>query len=69
MVEIVIIILIELEVYCQDRLQKINLFSNWLMGFLAKRIIYFLNNLPYQMETNHSVKVSRLNLINSEIIV
>ena len=60
MVDSFSIFLFTLEIYCQDRFQKLNLLTNQI--FFANRVIYFGNKLPNQIKNSSSVKHFKIKL-------
>ena len=72
MVEIFSIFLLQLEIFCQNRFQKLTLLDNWILKiffrffiyffFLSYRVIYFRNKLSNQIKNSNRIENFKIKL-------
>ena len=60
MVDIFSIFLLEHEIYCLGRFQKLSLLAHWII--FANKVIYFWNKLPNQIKNGISVQNFKVKL-------
>ena len=60
MVDIFSTFLLELEIYCQDRFQKLSLQTNW--NFFDNIVLYFWNKLPNKIKNSYIVENFKIKL-------
>ena len=58
-VDIFFIFILELEIFCQERFQKLSLLTNWIF---CNRVIYVCNKLPNQIKKQLECKKKKLSL-------